>query len=73
MSKLIRDVQKRGTALFLALQLTVLTLISLLSFFGGSQQSAKKAPAETPVSAPVAGVADAGGIDEGVVQCDGRR
>src|SRR6266481_1412110 len=52
MSKLIRDARKRGTALFLALQLTVLTLISLLSFIFGPQQSAKKAPAETQESAP---------------------
>ena len=51
MSKLVRHVQKRGTALFLALQLTGLILLSLLSFFGGPQ-SAKKAPAGTQVSAP---------------------
>src|SRR4051812_29058282 len=51
MSKLIRHAQKRGTALFLALQLTGLLLISLLSFIGGPQQS-PKAPADTAVSAP---------------------
>ena len=39
MSKLIRHAQKRGTALFLALQLTGLILLSLLSFIGGPQQS----------------------------------
>src|SRR5882762_10224205 len=51
MSKLIRHVQKRGTALFTALQLTGLILLSLFSFIGGPQQ-APKAPAETEVSAP---------------------
>jgi len=50
MSKLIRHAQKRGTALFLAMQLTGLILLSLLSFIGGPQQS-PKAPAETQVSA----------------------
>jgi len=34
MSKLIRNVQKRGTALFMALQITGLILFSLLSFIG---------------------------------------
>src|SRR6266568_3421070 len=51
MSKLIRHAQKRGTVLFVALQLTALTFLSLLSFIGGPQQ-APKAPAETQVSAP---------------------
>src|SRR5439155_27331799 len=52
MSKLIRrTVKKRGTALIVALQLTVLTLISLVSFVGGPQRS-PKAPAETQVSGP---------------------
>src|SRR6266478_3644076 len=55
MSKLIRHAQKRGTALFVALQLTALTLLSLVSFTGSPQQSAK-APAKTQVSAPVAGI-----------------
>ena len=51
MSKLIRHAQKRGTALFLAMQLTGLILLSLLTFIGGPQQS-PKAPAETQVSGP---------------------
>ncbi len=38
MSKLIRHTQKRGTALFVALSLTGLTLISLVSFMGGPAQ-----------------------------------
>ncbi len=59
MSKLIRHTQKRGTALFVALSLTALTVLSLVSFVGSPQQSAKT-PAETQVSAPVAGGADAG-------------
>jgi hypothetical protein len=59
MSKLIRHTQKRGTALFVALSLTALTVLSLVSFVGSPRQSAK-APAETQVSAPVAGGADAG-------------
>ena len=52
MSKLIRHAQKRGTALFVALQLIGLILLSLVSFIGGPQQSRDKAPAETQVSAP---------------------
>jgi len=53
MSKLIRHAQKRGTVLFVALQLTALTLISLLSFIGGPQQSRDGGtPAGTEVSAP---------------------
>src|SRR5437667_2136945 len=52
MSKLIRHTQKRGTALFVALQLTGLTLLSLVSFVGGPQQS-PKAPADRHVSAPL--------------------
>ncbi len=55
MSKLIRHTQKRGTALFVALSLTALTVLSLVSFVGSPQQSAKT-PAETQVSAPVAGI-----------------
>jgi hypothetical protein len=51
MSKLIRHTQKRGTALFVALQLTALTFLSLVSFIGGPQQPAK-APAGSQVSAP---------------------
>src|SRR5438552_1800658 len=40
MAKLIRrTVKKRGAALIVALQLTVLTLLSLVSFVGGPQQS----------------------------------
>ena len=35
MSKLIRHTQKRGTALFVALSLTALTFLSLVSFVGG--------------------------------------
>jgi len=58
MSKLIRHVQKRGTALFMALQLTGLILLSLFSFIGGPQQ-APKAPAETEVSAPAQAQTDA--------------
>jgi len=52
MSKLIRHTQKRGTVLFVALQLTALTFLSLVSFIGGPQQSANKAPEGTEVSAP---------------------
>src|SRR5437867_2036638 len=54
MSKLIRRTAgtRKGAALIVALQLTALTLISLLSFIGGPQQSANKAPAGTEVSAP---------------------
>ena len=61
MSKLIRHAQKRGTALFLALQLTGLILLSLLSFIGGPQQSSRSGgtPAETQVSAPAQQAASA--------------
>src|SRR5881398_1172606 len=60
MSKLIRrTVKKRGTALIVALQLTALTVLSLISFVGGPQQSAQ-APADSQPSAAVAGGADAG-------------
>src|SRR6266571_4252312 len=52
MSKLIRHVQKRGTVLFVALQLTALTFLSLLSFIGGPQSRDGGTPAETQVSAP---------------------
>ena len=51
MSKLIRHAQKRGTALFVTLQLIGISLLSLVSFFGGPQQPVK-APAETQVSGP---------------------
>src|SRR6266550_2611310 len=52
MSKIIRrTVKKRGTALIVALQLTALTFLSLVSFISGPQQAAK-APADTQVSAP---------------------
>ena len=52
MAKLIRrTVKKEGTALIVALQLTALTFLSLVSFVSGPQQSAK-APADTQVSAP---------------------
>jgi len=57
MSKLIRrtiGIKKRGTALIVALQLTFITLLSLVSFIGGPQQSAK-APVGSQTSAPVAG------------------
>ena len=59
MSKLIRHTQKRGTALFVALQLTALTVLSLVSFVGGPQSRDGGTPAETQVSTPVAGGADA--------------
>jgi len=53
MSKIIRrSVKKRGTALIVALQLTALTLISLVSFVGGPQQQSPKAPADSQMSAP---------------------
>jgi len=55
MSKLIRHTQKRGTALFVALSVTALTLLSLVSFMGGPQSRDGGTPAETQVSAPVAG------------------
>ena len=45
MSKLIRrtiDIKKRGTALIVALQLTFITLLSLVSFVGGPQQKQQK-------------------------------
>src|SRR5438552_2993894 len=49
MARIIRrTVKKRGAALIVALQLTVLTLISLVSFVGGPQQSGK-APADSQV------------------------
>src|SRR5947207_10127850 len=60
MSKLIRHTQKRGAALFVVLQLTALTFLSLVSFIGGPQSRDGGTPAETQVSAPVAGGADAG-------------
>src|SRR5205823_1230658 len=62
MSKLIRHTKKRATALFAALLLTALTaLLSLVSFVGGPQQSRDGGtPADTQVSGPVAGGADAG-------------
>ena len=47
MSKLIRrtiGIKKRGTALIVALQLTFITLLSLVSFVGGSTQQSAKAP-----------------------------
>ncbi len=50
MSKLIRrTVKKRGAALIVALQLTALTVLSLISLVGGPQQSAK-APADSAMS-----------------------
>src|SRR5436190_9323373 len=63
MARIIRrTVKKRGAALIVALQLTVLTLISLVSFVGGPQQSAK-APADSQTqsssSAAVASAKDA--------------
>src|SRR6266550_1058441 len=52
MSKIIRrTVKKQGAALIVALQLTALTLLSLVSFVGGPQQQSPKAPAELGVSA----------------------
>src|SRR5438093_2734627 len=61
MSQLIRRaVKKRGTALIVALQLTALTVLSLISFVGGPQQSAppqdgfavaNNAPAASQISA----------------------
>ena len=60
MSKLIRHTKKRGAALFVVLQLTALTFLSLVSFIGGPQSRDGGTPAETQVSAPVAGGADAG-------------
>ena len=59
MSKLIRHAQKRGTALFLALQLTGLILLGLLSFIGGPQSRDGGTPAETQVSAPAQQAASA--------------
>ena len=59
MSKLIRHAQKRGTALFLALQLTGLVLLSSLSFIGGPQSRDGGTPAETQVSAPAQQAASA--------------
>src|SRR6266436_1475027 len=57
MSRLIRHtVKKRGTALFVALSLTALTVLSLVSFVGGPQSRDGGTPAETQVSAPVAGI-----------------
>jgi len=69
MSKLIRRaVKKRGTALIVALQLTALTVLSLISLVGGPQQSANQpsprgrgatasqdAPADSQVSADQTG------------------
>src|SRR6266550_1177451 len=50
MSKLIRrTVKKRGTALIVALQLTGLTFLSLVSFVHGPQQSANP-PADSQIS-----------------------
>src|SRR5438552_12978403 len=60
MSKLIRHTQKRGAALFVVLQLTALTFLSLVSFVGSPQSRDGGTPAQTQVSAPVAGGADAG-------------
>jgi hypothetical protein len=57
MSKLIRRTvasKKRGTALIVALQLTALTLLSLVSFVGGpQQQQPPDAPAGSQSSALV--------------------
>src|SRR5437667_4178275 len=53
MSKLIRratGMKKRGSALIVALQLTALTFLSVVSFVGGPQQSAK-APAGSEMGA----------------------
>src|SRR5207244_5280675 len=47
-----RNIKKDSAALVVALQLTALTLISVLHFIGRPHQSANKAPAETQVSAP---------------------
>src|SRR5206468_1301519 len=54
MSKLIRRTAgtRKGAALIVALQLTALTFLSLVSFIGGPHQPANKAPADTQVSAP---------------------
>ena len=53
MSKFIRRaVKKEGTAMIVALQLTALTIITLISFFGGPKQPASKAPTGTEASAP---------------------
>ena len=55
MSKLIRrTVKKRGAALIVALQLTALTFLSLISFIGGPQSRDGGTPADTQVSAPQA-------------------
>jgi len=61
MSKIIRrTVKKRGAALIVALQITALTFLSLVSFVSGPQQSAppqdgfavaNNAPADSQVSA----------------------
>ena len=59
MSKLIRHAQKRGTALFLALPLIGLILLSLVSFIGGPQSRDGGTPAETQVSAPAQQAASA--------------
>ncbi len=54
MSKLIRRTAgtRKGAALIVALQLTALTFLSLISFIGGPQQPAK-APADSQMSGPV--------------------
>src|SRR4029077_7786929 len=55
MARIIRRVvgnRKRGAALIAALQFIALILIGFLSFIGGPQRSANKAPAETQVSGP---------------------
>src|SRR5947207_5082780 len=59
MSKLIRHAQKRGTVLYVALQLTALTVISLLSFIGGPQSRDGGTPAGTEVTAPAQPQTDA--------------
>src|SRR5882762_6135044 len=55
MARIIRRVvgnRKRGAALIAALQVIALILIGFLSFIGGPQHSANKAPADTQVSGP---------------------
>src|SRR6266567_3995912 len=54
MSKLIRRTAgtRKGAALIVALQLTALTFLSLISFIGGPQSRDGGTPADTQVSAP---------------------
>ena len=53
MSELIRrTLKKEGTALICGAATNGLTFLSLVSFIGGPQQCANKAPPDTAVSAP---------------------